>query len=127
MANTVKLGNRPKNFKKTVKFPMLDGTEGQIECVFKYRTKTEYGEFVDELYAAAKLKKPKEGDFSMKALMEDACDYNGDFLLKVLDGWNLEEDLTLANLQQLCAEIPAAAGAIMDDYRTAVTEGRLGN
>ena len=43
----ITLGKKPKNFKKTISVQMLDGTTGTGECVFKYRTKKEFGEFID--------------------------------------------------------------------------------
>ena len=49
----IKLGNRPKNFKRIVKFQMLEGGEGAIECVYKYRTRKEFGEFIDGIMEAA--------------------------------------------------------------------------
>jgi len=124
----VKLGDRPKNFKHTVKFPMLDGTEGSIACVFKYRTRKEFGEFIDSIMEAAGVKPPPDGEkFSMAALMEKTAGANADYILQVLDGWNLDEELSRVSLQQLADEIPAATTAIMEQYRVAITEGQLKN
>ena len=129
----IKLGNRPKSFKRIVKFDMLEGGKGAIECDFKYRTRTEFGVFIDQMVAAAEAagaKKEAEASaekFSMTDLMERTAGQNADYILDVLDGWNLDEDLNKVNVQQLADEIPAAALAIMTTYRTAVTEGRLGN
>lgn len=36
----IKLGARPKNFTRTVSFPMLDGSTGKIEVTYKYRTRS---------------------------------------------------------------------------------------
>jgi hypothetical protein len=124
----IKLGDRPKVFNHTVKFPMIDGTEGSIACVFKYRTRKEFGEFIDAIMEAAGVKPKAEGEkFSMAELMEKTAGANADYILQVLDGWNLEEELSHASLQQLADEIPAATTAIMEQYRVAITEGRLGN
>jgi hypothetical protein len=124
----IKLGNRPKQFKKTVSFDMLEGGKGTIECTFKYRTKAEFGEFIDKLMDAAGAKPKDDGDkFSMAELMDRTSGANADYLLDVLDGWNLDEDLNRTNAQQLANELPAAAAAIMETYRTACIEGRLGN
>ncbi len=129
MATKIKLGNRPKNFKKTVTFPMLDGSTGSIECLYKYRTRSEFGAFIDEIMAAAGETKSKDDDekFSLAKLMEKTADSNADYVMSVLDGWNLDEDLNRANVQQLADELPAAVTAIMETYRAAITEGRLGN
>lgn len=125
------LGNRPKDFKKIVKFPMLDGTEGAIECIYKYRTRKEFGVFIDGLLDAAKVNTAAGTDgepkFSMAELMEKTAGSNADYILQVLDGWNLDEKLSPASAQQLADELPAAAAAIMESYRIAITEGRSGN
>lgn len=127
MAGKIKLGNRPKSFKHTVKFKLLDGSEGQIECLYKYRTRTEFGEFLDHLMAAAKIDKSRDGEISMAELMGKTRDANADYLLDVLEGWDLDEDLNRDALQQLADEVPAASNAIMEAYRMAIQEGRLGN
>jgi hypothetical protein len=124
----IKLGNRPKNFKKTVSFDMLEGGKGSIECTFKYRTKSEFGVFIDKLMDAAGAKAKDDGEkFSMAELMERTSGANADYILDVLEAWNLDEELTKANVQQLADELPAAAAALMESYRTACIEGRLGN
>lgn len=128
MASKIKLGNRPKNFKRIVTFDLLEGGKGSIECVFKYRTRSEFGVFIDQLMEAAGAKKKSESDqFSMAELMEKTAGQNAEYILDVLESWNLDEDLNKSNAQQLADELPAAAATIMETYRTAVTEGRLGN
>lgn len=126
MAKVV-LGARPKNFKKVVKFPMLDGTTGQIEMSYKYRTRTEFGKFIDDLMEKAGTTPAPDGKFSMADLMAKTADSNAEYILSVADGWDVVADFTLANVQQLADEIPGAANAIMEDYREAITAGRLGN
>lgn len=128
---TIKLGERPKNFKKVVKFPMLDGTEGSIEMLYRYRTRKEFGVFIDELLASAKVK-PAAGEdgeaaFSMAELMERTAGSNADYVLRVADGWNLDVELTPDAVQELSDTIPAAVIAIMEAYRVAITEGRVKN
>lgn len=124
----IKLGNRPKSFKRIVKFPLLEGGEGAIECTFKYRTRKEFGEFIDRMVEASGSKtKADDEKFSMVALMEKTAGQNAEYMMDVLEAWNLDEALSVPNVQQLANEIPAAATAIMETYRTAIVEGRLGN
>lgn len=127
--STIKLGHRPKTFAPvTITFPMPEGGEGKIEITYHYRTRSEFGELIDQLYKDAGQKPRAEGEeFSMKDLMEKTRDKNAEYLLKCISGWNLDVDLGLDALRQLSDELPAAATAIMDKYRAAALEGRLGN
>ena len=124
----IKLGSTPKTFKNNVIVDMLDGTKGSIECVFKYRTRVEFGVFLDSVFKDAGV---KAADADEKVIIAEVMartrDTNAEYLIKVLDGWNLDEELNVQNLQQLCDEFPGVANTIMETYRTSVTEGRRGN
>jgi hypothetical protein len=125
------LGKRPKNFKKIIKIPMLEGGEGTVEVSYIYRTRTEFGAFVDELFADAGVKPASQADDDVKFSLAEALartrDTNADYILKIVDGWNLDIDFSRDAVVQMCDELPGAALAMIDSYRLAVTEGRLGN
>lgn len=133
----ITLGKRPKNFKKTISVQMLDGTTGTVECIFKYRTKKEYGEFIDGITEAARAaEKTKETTkaedaevkpFSLAEYLEKSVDAGSDYILQILEGWNLDVELSKESVEDLANEFPGAAAAIIETYRTAVTEGRMGN
>ena len=133
----ITLGKKPKNFKKTISVQMLDGTTGTVECVFKYRTKKEYGEFIDGITEAARAAEkaketPKAEDaeakpFSLAEYLDNSVDAGADYILQILEGWNLDVELSKQSLEDLGNEFPGATAAIVDTYRTAVLEGRLGN
>lgn len=127
MANKIKLGNRPKSFKRTVTFPLIEGGEGAIEVTYRYRTKTEFGKFLDGIFAEAKQQQPADGEFAMSELMAKTRDKNAAYLLDVVEDWNLDEKLNRETAEQLCDELPAAAAEIMEVYRTAIVEGRVKN
>lgn len=134
------LGKRPETFKRTVAVPMLDGTKGTIECTFRYRTRKEFGALVDGIraeaeklgaQATAEAAPTEEGApakaWSMRDHYEKLVGTNAEYMLQILVGWNLDVDLNAEALQQLSDELPAASEAIVDAYRVAITEGRLGN
>lgn len=127
----ITLGKRPKNFKHNITVPLLDGTTGSMEIIFTYRTRTEFGQMIDGLMDDAGVKPAGEDEESQKLslaqAMERTKETNADYILKVAEGWNLESEFNRENVAQLCDEIPAAAMAIMNSYRTAITEGKLGN
>ena len=123
----IKLGQRPETFKHTVKFKMLDGSEASIEVEYVYRTRKEFGQFIDEIFAQSKEERPADEDVSWAALMDKTGTANAEYVMKAVKGWNLDEDFTKDNVEQLADELPAAITAIMDTYREAVTQGRLGN
>jgi hypothetical protein len=141
MANKIKLGARPKSFTKTVKFPMLDNSEGCMEVVYKYRTRTEFAKFADELQAAgraagaAEIAKveaaAKNGEplphVTQEHLLEHDIGFRVDYVMGVVEGWNLDEKFDRAAVEQLADELPAAISEIIDTYRAAINEGRLGN
>ena len=122
---TISLGKAPKNFKKLITVKMLDGTEGTIECLFKYRTVSAYGAFRDEMAKDSGLADP--ASITWAEIFEKRRDKGGEYLSHILDGWNLDVDFNHANAQQLCDELPGAASAIVDAYHAASVEGRLGN
>lgn len=127
----IKLGARPKNFPLPITVPMPEGGKGTVEMSYIYRTRTEFGAFVDALFNSAGVKPASQSDedvkFSLQQALEKTRDQNADYILQIADGWNLDEDFTKANIAQLCDELPGAALEIINSYRQAVTEGRLGN
>lgn len=136
---TITLGARPKSFKRVVHFPMLDGTPGSIEVSYKYRTRTEFGAFIDGIVAKAQAASDARqttqqaasgsvvDDMTMVRIMVKTAQANADYLLDVLDGWGLDVPFNAENVRILSDQYPAATMAIMEAYRAAITEGRLGN
>jgi hypothetical protein len=129
----VKLGARPEHFTRMVKFPMVEGGTGQIQCKFKYRTRKEFAKFLDTLVADAKaqseLKANDEAEavFSVIDMVSKTVSANAKYIAQVLDGWDLDEDLTPENIEQLADEQPAAVSAIMETYRAAIADGAAKN
>ena len=127
----ISLGKRPKNFKRTISVPMHEGGAGVIEVSFRYRTRSEFGVLVDDLMKSAGVTPASASEedvaFSLQQALERTRDTNADYILKIMDGWDLDEAFTRASVVQLCDELPGAAQAIIADYRAAITEGRLGN
>lgn len=128
----IKLGARPKTFPYTVTVPMPEGGTASVQMLFRYRTRSEFGAFVDNLVATARTAPPADQSpeavlFSLRQALEHTRDTNADYILQIAEGWNLDEDFNLANLRQFCDELPGAAMAVIEAYRAALTEGRLGN
>lgn len=122
---TITLGKAPKNFKKLVTFKMLDGTDGSIECLFKYRTVSAYGAMKDELSKDGATDPSSDSFWSQ--YMEKRRDKGSELLALILEGWNLDVDFSQANLKQLSDEMPGAVQAIAEAYELATVQGRLGN
>jgi hypothetical protein len=132
------LGERPKNFLHTVHFKMLDGSPGQIDVTYTYRTRTEFGRFADDIRDQATA-----GDAAMvekiKTLAKDGKSLpqadilaqenatNVAYVMGCIEGWNLDVDFSKSAVEQLADELPAAISAIIGTYRDAIIEGRLGN
>ena len=129
MTAVIKLGNKPKTFKAfPVKFTMPDGEAGAINTTFKYRTRKEYGAFLNDLYHSADTEKPPEGEkIDFEALFAKGGEQTVKKLIDAIDSWDFGYDLTVETLLQLQDEIPASIAAFGDAYRGACLEGRLGN
>lgn len=119
------LGKRPESFAPIpVAFQMPDGDEGVITCTFKYRTRSEWGAFIDSL-GAESAARAHEADWGglMKALGEESAAA----LSQVLSGWDLDIPLGAESLFSLSDGLPRGAAAIMAAYAAACRDGALGN
>lgn len=121
----ITLGKPPKAFKPVaVTFAMPDGTQGRIECTFRYRTRREFGALLEK----HRMQIPESAELHAYEKNADAAVQNaGAYLLDALSAWDLDIELNEANAAQLADELPAAARAIYAAYTGAVTEGHLGN
>jgi hypothetical protein len=125
------LGSRPPSFKKKITVALPEGVDGEITVTYKYRTRSEFGAFVDEVFKTAAITPKDNSDneikFSLAEALAKTTEVNADYLMKIMDGWDLSSDFTRDNVAQLCDELPGVALAIIDNYRQAISEGRLGN
>ena len=138
----VVLGKRPATIRRTVTAPLPEGGEGMIEMDFRYRTRQEYGQLLDSRMAAAKSADAdraaasaaavEAGDAVLPSLTAGelqalSVKATAEHILDIATGWGLPEPFDLEHVSQLCDELPGLASAIVDDYRTAIVEGRRGN
>lgn len=124
----IKLGTTPKSFAPaTVKFTTPGGEAAEIVVTYKYRTRSQFAEFLDAIHKSAGLETPKVDQVDFSALFEKSTNKNVDQLLDCVEVWDLEDPLNRENLQRLADELPAAAIALMAGYSAACAEGRLGN
>jgi hypothetical protein len=130
----IKLGSRPKNFSKVLEVTLHEGEKGTITVSYIYRTRTEFGAFVDKLMAAvpatlaaADAAASAEARYSLLADLTRSRDTQTDYILQICDGWDLDVPFSREAVRQLCDELPGAAAVVIDTYRAAITEGRLGN
>ena len=127
----ITLGTRPKNFKRRLTIALPEDEQGTIELLYVYRTRAEFGAFVDGLLKSAEVTPASASDedvaFSLQQALERTRDTNADYILQIVAGWNLPDDFSRPAVVQLCDELPGVALAIINDYRAAITEGRLGN
>jgi hypothetical protein len=123
----IKLGAKPEAFKPVpVKFTMPDGSEGLIMATFRYRTRAEFGQLMNDLGPTSTPTKP-DGSLNFVALYQSITEKNAKHLLDSLAAWDLEDALTMDNVSALANEVPAACAALASAYSAACQEGRLGN
>ena len=122
-----KFGAPPKTFKRTVKFTSVDGVNETLDVTFHFRSRKEYGVFFDSMRSAAKNKGLDKEDVSMTDVMEILVGNSGEFMLQAIDSWELEDELSEANLDRLADQFPGVAAEIMEVYKVACLEGKPGN
>jgi coenzyme F420-reducing hydrogenase alpha subunit len=141
MAQKIKLGARPKSFARTITFAMVEGGEGSMELVYRYRSRKELAKLTDEVQAAAQAQhdadmaalkaKAEKGEtiepLKQIDLLDRDVSLQVDYLMQVVEGWNLDEKFDRAAVEQLADEVPAAISVAIETYRKAINEGRLGN
>ena len=126
----IKLGAHPKSFVAPVKVTLLDGTEGVVNMKFRYRTRTEFGAFLDEINAENGVMPSVENEDPasvMQRAYATGVDRHAGQIMRAAEGWDLDEEFSLDNVKACCDEFSGVALAIMESYRRAITEGRLGN
>lgn len=122
------LGKTPKFFKPfTVKFELPEGGEDKLLVTCKYRTRSEFAEFLQELYAESGEKQPEGEKVDFVELFKKGGEKTVAHMTKFLESWDLAESITPTNLAALHNQVPAAASAITAAYSRACTEGALGN
>lgn len=136
------LGARPKTIRRTVTAPLPEGGDCMIDIDFTYRTRSEYGQLLDDRMSAAKAADAAR-EAAMAAALADSGqplpplssaeiqrlgrDATAAHILDIASGWGLPDPFDLEHVTQLCDELPGVAGAIVDEYRLAIIEGRRGN
>ena len=126
----IKLGATPKTFKTfDVKIVMPDGDDGVIPVTYKYRTKSEFGKWLDAALETGKsdAKDQSSDEFSWEKFYARNTELAVDQLLSAIDSWGLDMPLARDTLKQLGDELPAAITAMLAAYGAACREGRLGN
>ena len=93
----IRLGARPKSFKHKVPVDFIDEdgrpAKGAVEMVYTYRTRTQFGEFLDQLFGAAKVELPSPAEDDVVVSLAEALartrDTNADYILQIAEGWDL--------------------------------------
>lgn len=123
------LGKTPATFKPfPVKFTLPDGQDDQIKVTFHYKTRSQFAEFLNQLFGSAGEEKPDTGEpLDFEALFAKGGQKTVAQLSQIIADWDFAEKPTPEILATMHDEAPAAAAAITAAYSAACTEGRLGN
>ena len=127
IARQIVLGKRPDGLPDTLTIKLPDGTDGLLPVTFKYRTRTEFGEFLDSIFGGPGPEFDGTGAKAAEHQQRGTTQYNGQYIFGCLKNWGLDAPFTLQSCIQLADELPGVTQAIMNRYRQLTTEGRLGN
>lgn len=135
------LGNNPKDFQRPVEIVKFGGAKDSISFTFIYRNKREFAALIDERAAVARAKEAaneEEAEARKERNEKDpALSVEGRYLiwtkeqaeqvLEIASRWDLKDEMTVENLQQLEDEFPGALESIQAVYQKAVAEIRVKN
>ena len=122
------LGKTPASFKPfNVKFTLPDGEDDQILVTFKYKTRSQFAAFLNDLFQEAGEDKPADEKVDFEKLFAKGGEKTVSHLTKIIAEWDFAEKPTADTLRALHDQAPAAAAAMTAAYSAACTEGRLGN
>ena len=123
------LGKTPENFKPfNVKFTLPDGEEDQIKVTFRYKTRSQFAAFLNDLFKESGEEKPDTTEkIDFEKLFAKGGEKTVAHLSRIIADWDFAEKPTPENLAALHDQAPAAAAAMTQAYSAACTEGRLGN
>ena len=127
IARSIVLGKKPDGIPDTLKIKLPDGTEGLLPVTFKYRTRTEFGEFLDSIFGADLPAFDGTSKTASAQQQRATVQLNGQYIRGCLKDWGLDAPFTIQSCIQLADELPGAVQQIMDTYRRLTMEGRLGN
>ena len=94
---------------------------------FKYRTRVEFGQFLDSVFGAEAPKFDGNAKNASEAQQRGTTQFNGQYIFGCLKDWGLDAPFSLQSCIELADELPGVAQAVMDRYRQLIVEGRLGN
>jgi hypothetical protein len=141
-----KLGAPPRNFAKTIELVQHDGNVIEIAFSLIYRTRTGLAELMDhkfsEQQAAVKAAAlpPADQDaetevaaeveakpISVAEIVRKNDGELADWVMRLVDGWDLDEPFNKVNLLKLEDQFPGTMGLIDAAYNKAVMERRVKN
>lgn len=134
----LKLGGNPKTFTKTIDIVLLDGSTAPLKVTYTYRTRSQFAALIDQNIAAAeadaeaakKLEPETAAESQRVTIAENFATLDkarAQHVLKIAEGWDLDDEFTEENLLQFEDEYPGALGAIAAAYAQAVAEARAKN
>lgn len=130
----INLDKRVEHFTLPVTINLLEGGTATINFKAKARSRTELSLLQDQVAEAARtradeLKADAQADKAPKwsELVGRSIESDSGFIMKLADGWDLDDDFTQENVMKLIDNFGGAAQKIVDGYQAAIIEGRLGN
>ncbi|MFS2007973.1 phage tail assembly chaperone [Duganella sp. CT11-25] len=136
----IKLGKNPKNFTRDIPLVTMDGVADVLVITYKYRSRLEFAELLDERVAAENMLNAQEA--AQAAAIADgaapvqksaaegftkASKEAAESVLEIATGWDIDDPFTVDKLMELESDFPGALMDIQNMYQAALLEVRRKN
>lgn len=132
-------GKTPETFKRTIEIIDIDRNVSEIEFTFKYRTKEQFAELLDEGVKDAKAEHAANTSDEEKPGLDGIPDQfyvdlyakndkkSAQYVMKIAKGWDVADEFNVDNLMKLENSHAGSLQTIAQVYAKAISEVRTKN
>lgn len=117
----------PATFKAKVEINMPGGAVGDIEFIFKHRTKSNIKEFIASLSPPKPVDEDAITEAEAAAIAAFVAPEDVDVIMDLASGWDLDEAFDAKSVDRMTEVYVGSAQAVINTYLTELSGARVKN